>query len=568
MARGAGIGLDIGSSAVRAAEVSGGRVTQFGQVGLPPGAVVEGEIREPAVVTAALKRLWSESGFKNKDVVLGISSQRAMVRPIDVPAMGHSEMRSALRFQIGELLPIPLDQAVFDFTVLDPGEKGEGGGGGGRAARVLVVAAQRDIVTDAIDVVGKAGLKVRAVDCSPLALLRAIPPSPRGGLEAVICLGAQLVVVAVRQGTTPRFLRTVAGSTQPVKETALATGAVAEGTSVRSRGPAPGPSLEPIVEEVRGSLEYFLSHNQGEALERVLITGGAVLSPRVVDRVRAAVGVPVEVATVGVTADAAQLALTDANLTEASARWATCVGLALWGIGEAPSPSLLPIEVRQRRQFQQALVGSGVGLFVVAIGLAAVSMSKAHEVSQVQAQIASDNAAAAVLQTNIDKLQYITTLQQDIAQRRGLALDGLTGDIAWVPLVERIAKAMPSYVSVTSLSLAQATAASTPAPTGASAAAGNPDDFVGTMTMSAKTTKGPKSVSAVLRRLEAVPGIGAVWVTSVAQVTGGASATTPTKVAANTGQAGASTGTTFNVEAVITTKALSQRAAQVPGGTK
>jgi type IV pilus assembly protein PilM len=543
-------------------------VTQFGQVGLPPGAVVEGEIREPAVVTAALKRLWSESGFKNKDVVLGISSQRAMVRPIDVPAMGQSEMRSALRFQIGELLPIPLDQAVFDFTVLDPGEKGDSGGGGGRAARILVVATQRDIVTDAIDVVSKAGLKVRAVDCSPLALLRAIPPSPSGGLEAVICLGAQLVVVAVRQGTTPRFLRTVAGSTQPAKETALATGAsVAEGTSARPRGSAPGPSLEPIVEEVRGSLEYFLSHNQGEALERVLITGGAVLSPRVVDRVRAAVGVPVEVATVGPTADAAQLALTDANLSEASARWATSVGLALWGLGEAPSPTLLPIEVRQRRQFQQALAASGVGLLVVAVGLAGVSLNKAHEVSRVQAQIASDDAAAAVLQTSIDKLQYITTLQQDMAQRRTLAVEALAGDIAWVPLVERIAKALPSYVSVTSLSLAPATAA--PAPAGATPAANSADDFVGTLTMSATTTLGPKSVSAVLGKLEAVTGIGAVWVSSVARATGGTSTSTPTKVAGNGAPSSdAKAATSFNVQAVITTKALSQRAANVPGGTK
>ncbi len=125
MAKRSGIGLDIGSSAVRAVEIArrGGHdeVAHFAQVGLPPGAVVEGEIRDPAAVSAALKRLWSSGGFKHKDVVLGVSSQRAMVRQIEVPQMSPAEMRSALRYQIGELLPIPVEQAVFDFAALGPG---------------------------------------------------------------------------------------------------------------------------------------------------------------------------------------------------------------------------------------------------------------------------------------------------------------------------------------------------------------------------------------------------------------------------------------------------------------
>ena len=127
MAKSSGIGLDIGSSAVRAAEVAGHggheEIVKFAQVGLPAGAVVEGEIRDPTAVSAALKRLWTEGGFKRRDVILGVSSQRAMVRQIEVPQMSPNEMRSALRYQIGELLPIPVEQAVFDFAVLGTGRR-------------------------------------------------------------------------------------------------------------------------------------------------------------------------------------------------------------------------------------------------------------------------------------------------------------------------------------------------------------------------------------------------------------------------------------------------------------
>ena len=107
MAKGSGIGLDIGSSAVRAVEVAGDgahhEIVRFAQVGLPVGAVVEGEIRDPVAVSTALKRLWSEGGFKRRDVVLGVSSQRAMVRQVEIPQMNAAELRSALRYQIGEL---------------------------------------------------------------------------------------------------------------------------------------------------------------------------------------------------------------------------------------------------------------------------------------------------------------------------------------------------------------------------------------------------------------------------------------------------------------------------------
>ena len=55
------IGLDIGTNAVRVAEIEAGdppRLTSFGQVALPAGAMRDGEVVDPAAVTAAVQRLW------------------------------------------------------------------------------------------------------------------------------------------------------------------------------------------------------------------------------------------------------------------------------------------------------------------------------------------------------------------------------------------------------------------------------------------------------------------------------------------------------------------------------
>src|ERR1043165_2560135 len=69
------VGLDIGTSGVRAAELSlgkhGATLERFGQVALPPGAVRDGEVVDVDAVAEAIKHLWQTVKFGSKKVVLG-----------------------------------------------------------------------------------------------------------------------------------------------------------------------------------------------------------------------------------------------------------------------------------------------------------------------------------------------------------------------------------------------------------------------------------------------------------------------------------------------------------------
>ena len=64
------MGLDIGTSGVRAAELSFGKggvtLDRFGQVALPPGAVRDGEVVDPDAVATAIKQLWSSVKFSKR----------------------------------------------------------------------------------------------------------------------------------------------------------------------------------------------------------------------------------------------------------------------------------------------------------------------------------------------------------------------------------------------------------------------------------------------------------------------------------------------------------------------
>ena len=118
------IGLDIGTNAVTIAEVSAGnppRLERFGQVALPRDAMREGEVVDDRALIEAITRLRSEVDVKKAPVRLGLASPRAVVRQVEMPAMSRDELASALKFQAGDLIPIPLDEAVLDFAILGQG---------------------------------------------------------------------------------------------------------------------------------------------------------------------------------------------------------------------------------------------------------------------------------------------------------------------------------------------------------------------------------------------------------------------------------------------------------------
>ena len=122
MVRRRAIGLDIGTNAVRAAEVSFGRggpvLRRFGQVALPYGTVVAGEVVDVPAVSAALRRLWKEVGYSSRKVVVGVANSRVVARVSELPDMPDADIRSSLQYQVQDLIPIPLEEAVRKLTGL------------------------------------------------------------------------------------------------------------------------------------------------------------------------------------------------------------------------------------------------------------------------------------------------------------------------------------------------------------------------------------------------------------------------------------------------------------------
>ena len=212
------VGLDIGSTGVRAAELAPGRrrstLRRFASVPLAPGVVRAGTVVDGEALTEALTELWSIGKFGSKEVRLGVASSGVVVRQMVLDWMPPADFKQALRYQVADALPMPVDDANLDYHLLEELELAEEGEDPRRVARILLVAAAREVVDPFVEAVRNAGLRTSGVDLLPFALVRARTPGgldAAGETEAIVDIGADVVSVVVHAGGVPRYVRIIPG---------------------------------------------------------------------------------------------------------------------------------------------------------------------------------------------------------------------------------------------------------------------------------------------------------------------------------------------------------------------
>lgn len=315
MGRSRVVGVDIGSSAVRAVEleVGGSRrgqvasvtVVQYGEVLLPPGAVQDAEVAEPETVGSALRELWRSARFSTRDVVLGVGNPRVVVRELELPWLPMDQLRASLPYQVQELLPMATDDALLDYH-----PTGEYEGPTGRTLQGMLVAATRETVRLNVMAAENAGLRPQMVDLNAFALLRAMARGEHADqIVALVDIGARMTNVIISVRGVPRFARTVPSGGQDVTD-ALASsmkiaGPEAEllkreigiGFSVRTELAAGAAAVAEVtrnlVEAVRNTFVYYSSNNPGAGIDVALLTGGGSQLPGLAQYLSTASRLPV-----------------------------------------------------------------------------------------------------------------------------------------------------------------------------------------------------------------------------------------------------------------------------------
>jgi type IV pilus assembly protein PilM len=351
------VGLDIGTTAVRAAVIQTGRgkpkLRKYGQVALPEGTVVGGEIVDEAIMRDALSELWKSAKLPKKRIVVGLANQRVIVRRIDIEYMDEEQLAEALPFQAQEYIPIPVDEAILDFVPLEEFTTPDGQA----MLSVLVVAAQRSMADDLLRMVNQAvGGRVLAMDLQAFGLVRAAQGADEAmasGTAAIVDIGGGITQVSVVKDGTVRFLRILGmggdAFTEVLRED-LDLGLDQADQLKRRVGVAPDePEADEsedgrarraltrmgdqLIDEIRGSIDYYLSQSNDTGVDTVYISGNGARLPHLANRMARVLDVGIQPVRLldSEFLDVSKTGLSETELMASQPVLPVAAGLGLWG---------------------------------------------------------------------------------------------------------------------------------------------------------------------------------------------------------------------------------------------
>ena len=576
------IGLDVGTHAVRVAEVEledPPRVTAFGQVALPYDAMRDGEIVDAPAVTKAVERLWTELGLGKGEVRLGIASPRVIVRTVEVPVMSDADLEGALRFQAGDLLPIPLDEAAFDFQVLEPVpaaptvDAAETGEPAEPMQRVLIAAAPRITVEALADAVRAAGVRPAAVDLVPLALVRALGRRVGNNgpaAEALVSVGSGTTVIVIQESGLPRFVCIVGGGGRSITsavEAALDLGTDEAETLKRDPGADPsvaaavdaaivGP-MRNIVEAVRGSVDFYRGQQDALPVVRVTVTGGASQQRGLAEAIGDAVDLPCVAAQPRSLITLGDIGFGPDEVPQLDPYLAVPVGLALAGLAPGRRIDLLGAQGGGLDRRTLVTIGAAVGggLLVVLGLLTFLASSQLSDANSARDAAQARNAA---LEAEAAKYADAQAEAATVEGLRGEAQSVLATDVSWSRMLQEIARTIPNDSWLTTFQGTVANGGTTTATSGTTTIAGATGvtgapaagTKIGTASFGA-TGLDFTSVASWIQRIGEIPSFTNLWVPNATK---------------DSGTAASRSLVTYSSTADLTTSAISDRAAKY--GTK
>ncbi len=457
------VGLDIGTSAVRAAELDVSAtppiLLTYGQVGLPPGSIVDGEIHDGPAVAEAIARLWKNGQFSRTSVVVGIAGLRAITREIDLPYVSDDEIDSAVQFQSEEVIPFPPDQTILSSQILadytDANDQ--------KMRRVLVAAAHRELVDGVVAAVEQAGLQVEAVDLASSALIRAIStPGETEQPEAIVSVGAGLTVVAIHQQGRPQFVRTIGsgGNATTAAISASLDLPLSDAEALKRRLGEPSPqvqaaersaqtSISELVGEIRNSIQYFATLPGRLPVSRVLITGGGSYLHGLVPMLEAQVRIPVQPVSPLARLNLSKIQLSPEQAAQVAAVLSSPIGLAL----PEPNPSvkkfnLLPPEVVKRariKKIQKWTIVSAAGIVGILVLLGGWHF---YQAQNAQDNLNSLQSQASNLNTSIAQYDIVTQAKSAVAAGQARRKAVLSSAVDWSKTLNGLIAVTPQDVAV------------------------------------------------------------------------------------------------------------------------
>ncbi|MCR4263831.1 MAG: type IV pilus assembly protein PilM [Candidatus Roizmanbacteria bacterium] len=279
------VGIDIGSTQIKAVEVElRNKQLQVVRAIIAPlkTSIVSESDTDLAEIAQTMKQALHEGGIKGGEVAISLLESQVFTRIIETPALSEKELNQALQWEAERYIPLPLNEVSMDSTIIN---KYDG------KMEVLLVASPTRLIEKYSSLYSKAGVRIDAIENEALSVLR-IYQEPNIN-SVLLDIGGTATTVYVLHGEHLSLVRPISmGGNALTKalstELNLAVNQAEEYKRTYGLDPQQmegkiagilSQLIEPLVQEVTGSMTFFKERFPQDVVSRVILVGGGSLLP-------------------------------------------------------------------------------------------------------------------------------------------------------------------------------------------------------------------------------------------------------------------------------------------------
>jgi len=336
------VGLDIGSSAVKAVELKKrGDSYELVNLGVEPlgqDTVVDGAIMDALSVSAAIEKIFVDNKIKSRSVATSVSGHSVIVKRIVVSAANDAELHSAIPYEAQQHIPFDMADVNLSYQALGPSPSGQG-------TDVMLVAVKREKILNHTNVLSQANKTPLVVDYDGFAMFNAFEANYHVSPDAMVALlniGASIMNIVIGREGNPLFTRDVSVGGNQYTDTLqkeldlsyedaerLKAGQEVGSITAEQKTPHIHSVSEILMLEIQKTFDFFRQTTSTENIQHIFLSGGPALIEGLVEQLKEEFHVPVDIMNPFLNMTVDPKKFDAAYIRELAPRLCVAVGLAL-----------------------------------------------------------------------------------------------------------------------------------------------------------------------------------------------------------------------------------------------
>jgi type IV pilus assembly protein PilM len=301
------VGLDIGSHAIKVCQLkrtsTGYAIVTLGSTVLPEGAVEDGTLNDPEIVSKAISELFQNLKIKNKKVGFSISGYSVIVKKVNLAIMEDAQLEEHIMAEAEQYIPFDIDDVYLDFQDLKTAAKDTD------RTDVMLVAAKKEIVDDYLEMLRSLSLVPVIVDVDGFALENTYEYNYQKNEDvALVDIGAsKMSINIISRGISVVARDIIVGSRQLTEQIQNVFDIEFEEAEALKLGSAQDEDKRDEIEEIfsttctqwileiKKAIDLYHSNHLDFPLKKLIVSGGGAKVSGLIDFLAQETGLEVEI---------------------------------------------------------------------------------------------------------------------------------------------------------------------------------------------------------------------------------------------------------------------------------